>query len=311
VFKQMMPDDPIALVEGSSANVKITHVEDIFVADRLFRYRGDNHAIVHSPAALQEVLSGRTLAIFGGSYGIGAAIVELAQAFGAHTFAFSRSTTGTDVADEKCVRRALDTVASRTGAIDFVVNTAATLTRKPIETMSHDEISTAIHVNLLGTVNVATAMLPHLQKTRGSLLCFASSSYTRGRAFYSIYSATKSAVVNFCQAVAEEWSGTGVRVNCLNPERTKTPMRLRAFGAEPSESLLEPRVVAEAALGTLASPLTGQVIDVARQASSPLPAVLQHDRPSAPLCNNVASICEERERRSTRCLLRPEATEQH
>ena len=86
---------------------------------------------------------------------------------------------------------------------------------------------------------IAQEFHPHLRATRGSLLYFTSSSYTRGRSGYSLYSSAKAAVVNLTQALADEWSGDGVRVNCINPERTGTPMRTKAFGEEPAGSLLE------------------------------------------------------------------------
>jgi 2-C-methyl-D-erythritol 4-phosphate cytidylyltransferase len=277
VFKDMLPDDPIAVVEGSTTNIKITHADDLFIADKLFQCRGDAPAVLNSPALRPPALEGKTLVVFGGSSGIGEAIIEQAKRYGAHAFSFSRSTTGTDVADPAAVERALEQVAVMTPSIDFVVNTAAILIRKPLETMTREEIATGLQTNLAGVIHVALASLPYLRRTRGSLLCFTSSSYTRGRAFYSIYSSTKSAVVNFCQAVAEEWSEVGVRVNCLNPERTRTPMRVHAFGVEPSGSLLEPDVVADASLRTLVSPLTGQVIDVRGNAE---PRFSQHESSS-------------------------------
>ena len=97
-----------------------------------------------------------------------------------------------------------------------------------------------------------------------SLLLFASSSYTRGRAGYSLYSSAKAAVVNLTQALADEWSELGVKVNCVNPERTQTPMRLRAFGVEPPGTLLSSMSVALTSIDVLVSELTGQVIDVRR-----------------------------------------------
>ncbi len=119
-------------------------------------------------------------------------------------------------------------------------------------------------------MTVARAALPYLRETGGQLLLFTSSSYTRGRAGYSLYSATKAAVVNLTQALADEWSELGVRVNVINPERTGTPMRLKAFGAEPAESLLTSEAVALTSLDTLLSPtLTGQVVDMRRESSSP------------------------------------------
>jgi 2-C-methyl-D-erythritol 4-phosphate cytidylyltransferase len=96
------------------------------------------------------------------------------------------------------------------------------------------------------------------------LLLYTSSSYTRGRANYALYSSTKAALVNLTQALADEWSELGVRVNCVNPERTATPMRTRAFGEEPEHTLLAAETVARASLDVLLSSLTGQVIDVRR-----------------------------------------------
>jgi 2-C-methyl-D-erythritol 4-phosphate cytidylyltransferase len=95
-------------------------------------------------------------------------------------------------------------------------------------------------------------------------LFFTSSSYTRGRSGYSLYSSAKAAVVNLTQALADEWAPTGVRVNCINPERTGTPMRTKAFGDEPPDSLLESTAVAQASLDTLISAETGHIIDIRR-----------------------------------------------
>ena len=102
-------------------------------------------------------------------------------------------------------------------------------------------------------------------QTQGALLAYTSSSYTRGRMMYSVYSATKAAVVNLVQALAEEWSNDKIRVNCINPERTKTPMRVSNFGNEPEDTLLKSEEVAIASLNTLTSACTGEVIDVKRK----------------------------------------------
>lgn len=56
-----------------------------------------------------------------------------------------------------------------------------------------------------------------------------------------------------------------VRVNCVNPERTATPMRTKAFGQEPAGSLLSSEAVARTSLDVLLSELTGHVIDVRQQ----------------------------------------------
>ena len=80
---------------------------------------------------------------------------------------------------------------------------------------------------------MAQEFFPHLAASCGSMLLFTSSSYTRGRSGYSLYSSAKAAIVNLTQALADEWASSAVRVNCVNPERTGTPMRTKAFGEEP------------------------------------------------------------------------------
>ena len=70
----------------------------------------------------------------------------------------------------------------------------------------------------------------------------------------------------------------GVRVNCVNPERTGTPMRTKAFGEEPKDSLLDSTFVAQASLDTLISPMTGHVVDL--QVVDAHPAQRPHDASS-------------------------------
>ena len=77
-----------------------------------------------------------------------------------------------------------------------------------------------------------------------------------------MYSSSKAAIVNFVQALSEEWYEQGVRINCINPERTKTPMRVKNFGIEPDNTLLKSETVAIASVNTLFSFLTGEVVDV-------------------------------------------------
>jgi len=260
VFLAMVPEDAMGAVLGHSTNIKITLVEDLFLADKLFQTRGDTAAIVGPSHGIADSV----IVVLGASEGIGAAIIERATALGAKVFGFSRASTDTDVADQASIQRALEQVIATTGRIDHVVLTAAGLVRKPIITMSDAEIEALLSVNLRGPIDVARLAYPHLRQSGGSLLYFTSSSYTRGRAFHSVYSATKAAVVNLAQALSEEWMEDGVRVNCINPERTRTPMRVKSFGIEPEESLLTAERVAEVSVRVLAAQVTGHVIDVRR-----------------------------------------------
>jgi len=119
-----------------------------------------------------------------------------------------------------------------------------------------------VDTNLKGALYIAKESFRYLCRSAGMLIFFASSSYTRGRAQYAAYSATKAAIVNLTQALAEEWRDEGVRVNCINPARTDTPMRRENFGEESPDTLLSPEEVALRTLVLLPHSLTGQVIDI-------------------------------------------------
>jgi len=61
--------------------------------------------------------------------------------------------------------------------------------------------------------------------------------------------------------LADELSGQ-VDVIAINPQRTKTPLRVSNFGDEDSSTLLSPEFVAMRTLSALASGLTGSVFDI-------------------------------------------------
>jgi len=131
--------------------------------------------------------------------------------------------------------------------------------------MDYNTIESAININYTGNIIIAKESFSYLKKTGGSLLFFTSSSYTRGRAMYSTYSSLKAATVNFVQAMSSEWEDFNIRINCINPERTRTPMRTTNFGNEDPITLLKPEEVASVSVKTLVSKVSGQVIDVKRK----------------------------------------------
>lgn len=254
-----LPDVRIRVVEGSAENMKITEPLDIHIADKIFQLQTAELGQFGGGAELD--LTGKTVVVLGGSYGIGASIAELAESRGANVFAFSRTTTGTDVTSRKSVRKAFARAAT-TGRIDYIVVTAGVLTIAPLAKTGKKALRKTLEVNLLAPAKIAQEAYRFLRATRGQLLFFTSSSYTRGRAGYSLYSATKAGVVNLTQALADEWAEHGVRVNCINPQRTRTPMRTNAFGDEPPKTLLDPADVAAVSLKVLEADVTGQIVDV-------------------------------------------------
>lgn len=265
VVLRYTPDVPIWVVAGEERNMKVTEPIDVYIADKLFQLTTDNLPAERDEAGYREALEGRTLVVFGGSYGIGADVADLARRHGARVLSFSRSSTGTHVERRDDIRAAAERVLAETDRVDFVVNTAGVLPKAPLAETSEETIWTATEINYVAPILIAQEFYPHLARSHGSLLFYTSSSYTRGRGGYSLYSSAKAGVVNLTQALADEWAGDGVRVNCINPERTGTPMRTRAFGEEPPGSLLESTEVARRSIDVMISGETGLIVDVRRQ----------------------------------------------
>ena len=256
IVKRYLSEVPVFSVEGEERNVKLTHPEDIYLLDKLFQIKTTSCS-----KANKKDLRDKVVIIFGGNSGIGSDIAKIVNDNLGKVYIYSRS-NGVDVSKIEDVSRALLEVYKNEGKIDFIVNTAAILNKNPLTSLTNDEVKNLINVNYLGAVNTTLAGYEYLKDTKGKILQFTSSSYTRGRAFYALYSSSKAAVVNFVQAVAEEWSDEGIAINCINPQRTKTPMRVKNFGNEPENSLLNSKVVAEKSIDTLLTDITGEVVDI-------------------------------------------------
>lgn len=259
VVRAMLPHIRVATVAGDDRNIKVTYPMDLFIAEKFLQAGNESAFMSHDDLGF---LQDKVVVVFGGTSGIGLEINNLALLNGAKVEIASRSHNGIDITKLENVKNFLQSVSDKHGKIDYVVNTAGLLIKKPIDLLNIEEISSLIDINYVGAVNIAIASKLYLKKSRGMLLNFTSSSYTRGRAFYALYSSTNAAIVNFTQALAEEWVNDGIRINCINPERTATPMRTSNFGVEPPELLLSAEEVARVSLKALFSQKTGIVVDV-------------------------------------------------
>lgn len=255
-----VPGARVLAVAGDEVNLKITTRIDMVMADRMLQMR----VLVPSEEPVPTAsLVGARLLVIGGTNGIGRAIAEQAELLGARA-EVDGSSLGLDVRDPALVEARLAAAAGRLGGLDHVVCTAGVLRVGALAETEPADLAEVIEVNLTGSLNVARAAYPYLRDSRGSLTFFASSSFTRGRPGYVAYSASKAAVVNMAQGLADEWGPDGIRVNAVSPERTDTPMRRRAFPGESRVGMLAATEVAVATLRLMRSDLTGQVVDVRR-----------------------------------------------
>lgn len=280
VVMAMLPGIQVATVPGSASNIKITEPIDLFLAEKLIQSRMVDLEDTTDFAKLQ----GKRLVIFGGRSGIGKSIRDLALHCGAEVFSASRSENSVDVSDAHSVSHFLDRIAADGKQIDAVINTSGVMFREPLAQAASERIREMVETNYLGAINVATASRLHLLKSKGCLVNFSSSSYTRGRALYAVYSSTKAAIVNLSQALAEEWIADGIRVQCISPERTSTPMRRQNFGQEDRTTLLAPEFVAQKTLQAVLLPNTGLVINV--RIARPAPEKTTAGKPSAALATS-------------------------
>ena len=242
---------PIKVVKSDVRNIKITYPIDLYIAEKYIQMGVE----CELEDVSLESLRGKSIVIFGNSSGIGKEIERIASSYGALVYGASRR-SGVDVRNRQDIDRFLLSLPR----VDVVINTAAILIKKPMEFMTEEEINEIIDINYRGTINVALSAKKFLEKTNGMLINFASSAYTRGRANYALYSSSKAAVVNLTQALSEEWET--VKVNCIVPQRTRTPMREKAFGYEDPSTLLDPYDVALKTLKLALTDKTGIILEI-------------------------------------------------
>jgi 2-C-methyl-D-erythritol 4-phosphate cytidylyltransferase len=215
-------DPRVRLVPGNEDNIKVTLPIDLTIAEAIVRRT--------QIAGFQrrESLSGRTALLIGGHGGLGVAIEKRLREVGMNVICLSRR-DGLDVRDIGTIEAKFKEARENFGPIDAVVDLAAELHTGNLSEQSDADVEAMVAINFLGPIRVARVALKFLGETKGQLLLFSSSSFMVGRKGQAVYAATKAAVSNLAQGLAQEWEGVGVRVNCLAPSRAATPMRAANF----------------------------------------------------------------------------------
>jgi NAD(P)-dependent dehydrogenase (short-subunit alcohol dehydrogenase family) len=215
----------------------------------------------------QGRLSGKVALVTGGSRGIGKAVAAAYAMEGAKVFICARNAadlanaiddvrrTGGeilglagDVADPDHVRNIVDTALLHFGEIDVLVNNASLLgPRVPIVDYPYSAWREVMRVNVDGPFLMTQAVLrTMLPRGAGSIINVSSGVGRVGKAQWGAYSSSKFAIEGFTQMLAEELSGTGIRVNALNPGATRTAMRAAAYPDENPLTLPRPEDLAPA-----------------------------------------------------------------
>ncbi|MDH3388895.1 MAG: SDR family NAD(P)-dependent oxidoreductase [Gammaproteobacteria bacterium] len=121
-------------------------------------------------------------------------------------------------------------IESQLGQLDGLVHCAAMLGAPTV--FAHSDVETwyRVHqVNLHAPYLLTRACLPLLEKaTRASILFMIDD---KPGAYWDAYQVSKRALAAMAELLAREYAGSGLRVNCINPGKTRTGLQLRAFPA--------------------------------------------------------------------------------
>lgn len=186
-----------------------------------------------------------SIAVVVGAGGIGRAIVrqltgraatvvvgdrdpELLQAVAKNAASSRLDTRTLDVTDADSVARFFEFVGASVGPPQFLFHTAGILNVESLADTTPALWEQGVAVNLNGAFYCARAaaelMLP---RKAGSILLLGSIAGTRARSgsrVNPVYNATKAGLSAFVNAAAMQWRPHGIRINCISPGPTATPM---------------------------------------------------------------------------------------
>lgn len=134
------------------------------------------------------------------------------------------------------------TIADQFGYLDGVLHNASLLGNlQPFEQIPEKEFNQVMQVNLNSTFLMTQALIPLMKKAPSASMVFTSSTVGgQGRAYWGTYAISKFATEGMMETLADEFSNSTIRFNCINPGATKTNMRAKAFPAEDRELLKTP-----------------------------------------------------------------------
>ena len=181
---------------------------------------------------------GKKVLITGAASGIGQATAIRFSAEGAHVIIADVNESGLHATAELMAQapkikpyNALDNASSKTlvnesaeVGLDVVCNISGTFGWGPSENFSLDEFERIMQINTTSVFAICQAALPHLEKTKGTIINTASTAALQGIAYTIAYSASKHAVAAITKGLALEYGAKGVRVNAICPGHVDTPM---------------------------------------------------------------------------------------
>lgn len=167
--------------------------------------------------------SDKVALVTGGRSGIGRAVARRLRDEGARVFTAQRGGDGefeaipADFADPASPARAVAEVAQRAGRLDVLVNNAGMMQESSVEAMSLEDWQRNLAVNLTAPFLTIRAALPHLRRTRGSIVNIGSIEGLGSNPGHAAYCASKAGLHGLTRAVAVDHGPEGIRCNAVAP----------------------------------------------------------------------------------------------
>ena len=215
-------------------------------------------------------MSNRVVVITGGASGIGKATAKLFAQDGEHVVILDRDEKAgaetaaqiqaaggsilylkTDIGSEDQVEASFAKAAEKFGRIDILFANAAVQINKPIFEITKEDWDQMMAANLTGTFLCCKAAANDMKKRKWGCIVICSS----GHAFmsypgYTAYAATKGGQVAFMHACAIDLAPFGIRVNCIIPGATESPLLAYHFSKHPED---QQRILQKIPLGRFAT----------------------------------------------------------
>lgn len=146
-----------------------------------------------------------------------------------------------DVASPTDAGRTVAEAIDRWGRLDALINNAGAGAILPLAEAKADRITDIFSVNVLGPSLLASAALPHLEKTRGTIINISSTFGHRPGAALSHYAASKAALEHLTRCWALELAPIGIRVNAVaaGPTESGALTGMMGLSLEQAASLKE------------------------------------------------------------------------
>ena len=145
-----------------------------------------------------------------------------------------------DISNETEIDKAVESIISKFGRIDVLVNNAGMGFAGAIEETSTQEVRQVFEVNFFGTLKLTQAVLPFMrQEKKGHIIQISSHAGIKASAGFGIYNASKFALEGFSEAMAQEVTPLGIRVSIVEPGPFRTKFADKGKELEAEKVILD------------------------------------------------------------------------